>query len=155
VTSPVAELDLSLVAVAPTADGEPPGKSFGHIVAPGPTGKVLLGQPVNILQHPDGRPREIAVRNNLLLSVDDDLTLTYGTDTERGSSGSPVLSDRWELVALHHSSRTENGVVGNVGIRVSAIVGHVRALVGDSNALDAAGSDAARLLQEFLDLGDR
>ena len=107
VTSPVAELDLTLVAVAPTPDGEPPGKTFGHIVAPGPIGKVLLGQPVNILQHPDGRPREIAVRNNLLLSVDDDLTLTYGTDTERGSSGSPVLSDRWELVALHHSSKTE------------------------------------------------
>ena len=72
VTSPIAELDLTLVAVAPTPDGEPPGKTFGHIVAPGPTGKVLLGQPVNILQHPDGRPREIAVRNNLLLSVDDD-----------------------------------------------------------------------------------
>ncbi len=155
VTSPVAELDLTMVAVAPTSDGEPPGKTFGHIVAPGPIGKVLLGQPVNILQHPDGRPREIAVRNNLLLSVDDDLTLTYGTDTERGSSGSPVLSDRWELVALHHSSKTENGVVGNVGIRVSAIVGHIRSLLADSDALDAAGTEAAALLGEFLDLGDR
>ena len=155
VTSPIAELDLTLVAVAPTPDGEPPGKTFGHIVAPGPTGKVLLGQPVNILQHPDGRPREIAVRNNLLLSVDDDLTLTYGTDTERGSSGSPVLSDRWELVALHHSSKTEDGVVGNVGIRVSAIVGHIRTLVADQNALAAAGTDAEALLGEFLDLGKK
>jgi endonuclease G, mitochondrial len=154
VTSPVAELDLTLVAVAPTTNGKPPGKTFGHIVAPGQTGKVLLGQPVNILQHPDGRPREIAVRNNLLLSVDDDLTLTYGTDTERGSSGSPVLSDRWELVALHHSSKTEAGVVGNVGIRVSAIVGHIRSLMADDAAAQAAGTDAGALLQEFLDLGD-
>ena len=27
----------------------------------------------------------------------------YSTDTEAGSSGSPVFNDQWEVVALHHS----------------------------------------------------
>ena len=154
VTSPVDELDLTLVAVEPTADGMPPGSTFGQIPAQGMRGKVLVGEPVNIVQHPDGRPRQIAIRNNLLLSVDDAVSLTYSTDTEPGSSGAPVLSDRWELIALHHSSRTTNGVVGNVGIRISAIVTHVRALTEDPTRLAEAGSEADNLLGEFLKLGD-
>ena len=154
VTSPVDELDLTLVAVEPTADGMPPGSTFGQIPAQGMRGKVLVGEPVNIVQHPDGRPRQIAIRNNLLLSVDDAVSLTYSTDTEPGSSGAPVLSDRWDLIALHHSSRTTNGVVGNVGIRVSAIVTHIRALAEDPARLAEAGSDANDLLVEFLKLGD-
>jgi endonuclease G len=28
----------------------------------------------------------------------------YETDTKPGSSGSPVLNDRWQLVVLHHAS---------------------------------------------------
>jgi endonuclease G len=153
VTSPVAELDLTLVAVAPTEDGQPPGATFGYIPAQGRTGKALVGQPVNIVQHPDGRPRLIAIRHNLLLSVDDALTLTYSTDTQPGSSGAPVLNDRWELVALHHSSRTTQRIVGNVGIRVSAIVSHIRAVTEDPAALSTAGSQAPDLLEEFLRLG--
>src|SRR5262249_23055923 len=27
----------------------------------------------------------------------------YETDTEQGSSGSPVFNDQWEVIALHHS----------------------------------------------------
>ena len=153
VTSPVAELDLTLVAVAPTEDGQPPGASFGHIPAQGKTGKALLGQPVNIVQHPDGRPRLIAIRHNLLLAVDDPVTLLYSTDTQPGSSGAPVLNDRWELVALHHSSRTTDTIVGNVGIRMSAIVSHVRGLSEDPASLAAAGHEAPALLEEFLRLG--
>jgi endonuclease G, mitochondrial len=155
VTSPVVDgLDMTLVAVAPTSDGLAPGAAFGCIPAQGLTGKVLVGEPVNIVQHPDGRPRQIAIRYNLLLSVDDAVSLTYSTDTLPGSSGAPVLSDRWELVALHHSSRTIKEVVANVGIRTSAIVAHVRALTEDPDAVASAGSDAAELLEEFLKLGD-
>jgi endonuclease G len=154
VTSPVDDLDLTLVAVAPLPDGLAPGASFGQIPAQGLTGKALVGQPVNIVQHPDGRPRQIAIRHNLLLSVDDARTLTYSTDTRPGSSGAPVLNDRWELIALHHSSRTTRGVVGNVGIRVSAIVAHVRALTEDPAKVASSGSDAEDLLEDFLKLGD-
>jgi len=77
-----------------------------------------------------------------------------GPATEPGSSGAPVLSDRWELIAWHHSSRTTSGVVGNVGIRISAIVTHIRALTEDPTKLAEAGSEADHLLGEFLKLGD-
>jgi endonuclease G, mitochondrial len=154
VTSPVDDLDMTLVAIAPTSDGQAPGATFGCIPAVGVTGKALIGEPVNIVQHPDGRPRQIAIRHNLLLSVDDAVALTYSTDTLPGSSGAPVLSDRWELVALHHSSRTTKGVVANVGIRASAIVAHIRGLTEDPAALAQAGGDAEELLEEFLKLGD-
>ena len=85
--------------------------------------------------------------------MDDALTLTYSTDTQPGSSGAPVLNDRWELVALHHSSRTTDTIVGNVGIRMSAIVSHVRGLSEDPVSLAAAGHEAPALLEEFLRLG--
>lgn len=98
------ELDYALVAVAPTGnDNRGPGRTYGTIPLIGATGKILLGQPVNIVQHPGGRPREIAVRENRLLEVAD-TTLTYVTDTQHGSSGSPVFNDRWELVGLHRRS---------------------------------------------------
>lgn len=71
------ELDYALVAVA----GErAPGETFGVLPLIGGPGKIVLGQPVNIVQHPQGRPREVAVRENRLLGVDD-AHLTYGTDT--------------------------------------------------------------------------
>ena len=67
--------------------------------AQGMRGKVLVGEPVNIVQHPDGRPRQIAIRNNLLLSVDDAVSLTYSTRHRAGvlrSAGAerPLGADR-------------------------------------------------------------
>jgi len=152
-TSPDGKLDLTLVAVAATADGKGPGGTFGCVPAKAGTGKILLGMPVNILQHPEGRSEEIAFRNNLLVSLDNPTTLTYATDTEPGSSGSPVLNDSWELVALHHrQARTISGqLMGNEGIRISAIVTEVADRV--AKEWDISGSDAKSLLQEFLSLG--
>ena len=104
VTSPEALLDYTVVAVAPMADGRAPGEVFGTIPLVGALGKILEGEPVNIIQHPEGRPKEIAFRNNQLVKLVDDDVMTYATDTDHGSSGSPVLNDQWELVGLHRSS---------------------------------------------------
>jgi endonuclease G len=143
VTSAVDDLDFTLVAVAQATDGTAPGATYGYLPARGGTGKILEGMPVNIVQHPQGRAKEVAIRNNVLLSVDDATRLTYGTDTEPGSSGSPVLNDDWELVALHHAGGAEapGRIVGNTGIRISAIVAHVGAVAGD---------DPGELLADFL-----
>lgn len=150
VTSPTAELDYTVVAVESAADGTPPGAEYGVIPLIAATGKIMIGQPVNIIQHPRGNPREIAIRNNVLLTVDDRTRLTYLTDTEPGSSGSPVFNDQWECVALHHSSVAARDTAGheidvngnpvtpstpdalrkwiaNEGIRVSAIMADLRA----------------------------
>jgi endonuclease G len=142
------QLDYALVAVAPGARQRPAGQNHGFIPMIGATGKILLGQPVNIIQHPLGRPREVAIRNNRMLTLTD-TTITYATDTDSGSSGSPVFNDRWELVALHHrgvESRDASGEavdlrgnpvtsqtpeelrnwVANEGVRASAIVADIR-----------------------------
>ena len=105
VTSPEAELDYTVVGVGPMPGGtDAPGNVLGTIPLVGATGKILEGEAINIIQHPAGRPKEIAFRNNRLIKLLDDDVLTYSTDTDRGSSGSPVLNDQWELVGLHRSS---------------------------------------------------
>jgi len=144
-------LDFTLVAVRPLRDGTAPGATFGHIQLNGTIGKVLKGEPLNIIQHPTGQPRRIAFRNNALLALDDPIHLVYLGDTQHGSSGSPVFNDRWQLVAVHQRSEPARGAdgvavdslgrpvtedtpthlrewVANAGIRVSSIVNHLRAL---------------------------
>ncbi len=103
-TSPDSLLDYTVVAVGPLPGGAAPGEVLGTIPLVGSIGKILEGEPVNIIQHPEGRPKEIAFRNNQLVKLVDADVLTYSTDTDQGSSGSPVLNDQWELVGLHRSS---------------------------------------------------
>lgn len=64
---------------------------------------------VNIVQHPRGEYKQVAFRNNLV-SAADDTTVRYFTDTDHGSSGSPVCDDRWQVVALHRGARHTGGV---------------------------------------------
>jgi endonuclease G len=58
---------------------------------------------VNIIQHPGGKSKRVGIRNNLV-SASTDADLRYFTDTDGGSSGSPVLNDSWEVVALHRGA---------------------------------------------------
>ena len=89
---------------------------------------------VNIIQHPRGRPKEIAIQDNQVIRAND-VVVHYLCDTEPGSSGSPVFDNRWRLAALHHASiATDDPGVGrsapgaapearflNEGVRLSAI----------------------------------
>lgn len=57
-----------------------------------------------IIQHPSGGPKQIALYHNVIVFVDPaKRVLQYLTDTEPGSSGSPVFDTNWNLIALHHS----------------------------------------------------
>jgi endonuclease/exonuclease/phosphatase family metal-dependent hydrolase len=86
---------------------------------------VTRHEQVNIIQHPRGRPKEIAIHNNRVKRVMNRV-LHYETDTEPGSSGSPVFNNEWKLVALHHAGwATGGGHATNEGIRMSAIVAHL------------------------------
>jgi V8-like Glu-specific endopeptidase len=70
------------------------------------TGMLILGNdpvPVNIIQHPGGRGKRYAIRNNLVSATTAN-DLRYFTDTESGSSGSPIFNDFWEVVGLHRAS---------------------------------------------------
>jgi endonuclease G len=120
-------LDFALVAVDGTADELRP---FGFNRLIGSEGKAIVGDFVTIIQHPRGGKKQVALRENRIVDVLDRF-LHYETDTEPGSSGSPVFNDQWEIVALHHASvpaegRAEYGGFLNEGIRVSRLLEFLR-----------------------------
>ncbi|CCK32314.1 V8-like protein Glu-specific endopeptidase-like protein [Streptomyces davaonensis JCM 4913] len=143
-------LDFALVALAPADDAVPPGEIFGWNRLSVRTGKLVLGELVNVIGHPSGRLKEIALRDNKLVTRLDDF-LHYRTDTEPGNSGSPVFNDQWEVVALHHLGVPETDASGrplrkdgtawqqgdgedtlswvaNEGVRVSSVLRHLASL---------------------------
>lgn len=159
--------DFTVVALQPDSGLE----EFGWIPLIGKIGKLMVGERVNIIQHPNGEPKQLAIRQNLV--VDElELFLHYKTDTAPGSSGSPVFNDQWELVALHHSGvpeRDEHGHIlttdgrrwqswmgehriawkANEGLRASRLVAHLQEAKGQ---LDSA---KARLLTDVLEGSSR
>jgi endonuclease G len=74
--------------------------------------------PVNIIQHPGGQPKKLGIRNNLLASIKDD-DIAYFTDTEFGSSGSPVCTDDWHVVGLHKAYSISFGEFEYLGKKTS------------------------------------
>ena len=57
---------------------------------------------MTIIQHPLGGPKQIAITANQVVNTYD-YRLQYTTDTQPGSSGSPVFNDDWKVIALHHA----------------------------------------------------
>jgi hypothetical protein len=129
------ELDYALLSV----DGEPgaspigqkpdpeaPPRGFVPLPAPpapgsaGPSFKP--GAPLQILQHPSGRPLKLAIDTSAVVGTNDNGTrVRYRTNTEPGSSGSPCFDQDWNLVALHHAGDPSWSGKGNEGIPITAI----------------------------------
>ena len=82
---------------------------------------VTRHERVNIIQHPRGRAKEVALHNNKVVRILRDV-IRYSTDTEPGSSGSAVFNNDWELVALHHAGFVSGSTVENEGIRMASVV---------------------------------
>jgi len=59
-----------------------------------------VGFVVNIVQHPQQRPKQLALRNNAVWQVAP-RHLYYFTDTLGGSSGAPCFNDAWKVIAVH------------------------------------------------------
>ncbi|MDH6229031.1 endonuclease [Streptomyces sp. MJP52] len=97
------DLDFTVVAVAGRNQANEELAEFHWLPLDGAEGKAVLGEFVNIIQHPNGEPKQLALRENQIVDVLDRF-LHYVTDTAPGSSGSPVFNDQWEVVALHHSA---------------------------------------------------
>lgn len=139
------ELDYTLVALRP----DPALAAYGWLSLPDTPAASMLDAWVNIIQHPNGEPKQLALRENQVIDEPASF-LHYRTDTAPGSSGSPVFNDQWEVVALHHSGvpqrdeqnriLTTDGQVwdpsmgeqriawkANEGVRISQIVAHIRA----------------------------
>jgi hypothetical protein len=75
-----------------------------------------------IVQHPKGRPLQVAF--DAILELNGNGTrITYKTNTEEGSSGSPGFDRDWNLVVLHHSGDPRFGQQAqfNEGIPIETI----------------------------------
>lgn len=89
----------------------------------------LSGEPVNIIQHPRGRAKEIVFYSNRVQKISPEC-IQYEADTDLGSSGSPVLNRQWQIVALHHAvlveqKENEINIHGSLGIRACEIVKNI------------------------------
>lgn len=104
-------LDYAFVGVSPTTAQGDLLSDFGFLRLFEQTGKVDPNrkQAANIVQHPLGQPKKLVVRENYFKEPPKDRldasksqnSLFYGSDTLKGSSGSPVCTDEWFVVALH------------------------------------------------------
>ncbi|HSD37226.1 MAG TPA: DNA/RNA non-specific endonuclease [Rhodocyclaceae bacterium] len=152
-------LDFTLVAVAPRSlDARAALSDYGYLPLVAALGKAVAGEWLTIVQHPRGERKQLCVRENKLLKRDDDV-LWYSTDTLAGSSGSPVFTNDWFVVALHHAGVPLKDEAGNIqtvmgrafnadtddeediqwlaneGIRVSRIVDTLRRAMPDNPLL--------------------
>jgi endonuclease G, mitochondrial len=131
-SSPKTHLDYTLVAVGQRVSGSASLESFGYCPLLAQGDKHAMNNFANVIQHPDGNPKQIAIRENRITGRGPKFTLFYGADTLRGSSGSPVFNDEYEVIALHHAGAPslektfEDGQpvpvdTSNEGIRASVI----------------------------------
>jgi hypothetical protein len=124
--SPVAQLDYSLVRLAENAGDE----QVSDAGAPTTRGwlqpqahEFLAGEPLFILQHPSGEPLKVAFDRVLQIPAGPRINrVTYRTNTEPGSSGSPCFTTNWDLIALHHGYDPNSPDEPNEGIPFTEIL---------------------------------
>lgn len=95
-----------------------------------------------IVQHPLGQPLKLALDTQAVVEVNGNGTrVRYRTNTEPGSSGSPVFDQNWRLVALHHSGEPAFKPTWNEGIPFAAILSLLRQRGIDKQLGGAATAD--------------
>jgi endonuclease G len=135
ITAEEDDLDFTIVAIGARIEGNSDLATIGYCPLSDDDDKHAIGMPVNIVEHPEARPKCVVIRNNTLL-YRGERTLQYETDTDVGSSGSPVFNDAWDVVALHHwgqpflermkADGTAIAPACNEGVRISRIVERLR-----------------------------
>lgn len=116
--SATADLDYALLRVS----ANPGEEQMGPEAARTPRHWLRLsreipqkGHPVQILQHPKTLPMKLAFGTVGDISGH---RLSYDANTDEGSSGSPVLTADWQVVALHR----DGGATRNRGILCAPIL---------------------------------
>lgn len=142
---PNSGLDFTLIGLESTATSGEPIANFSPVHLDGNQGKIIKGESCVIIQHPNGLPKKIVLKDTAFFS-ETDTRLVYESDTLPGSSGSMVVGlGTCEIIALHHSGLprvdeqnrilTKKGTVatpdtpddeidwfGNEGIKISKII---------------------------------
>lgn len=122
-SSPPWKVDFSLLEL----DHPPPVEQGVPVRARAVRG--ASNERVYIIGHPHGESLKYSLYDNLVLGAASPL-LHYRTPTEKGSSGSPVFDDAWELVALHHKGgntmRRIDGQPGTYAANEGILIGAIR-----------------------------
>lgn len=92
----VTDIQADLTAVA--LEAAPDAETFVTLANAAPE----VGDRVNIIQHPQGGPKQVSLQDNHVTYCDH-ARIQYRTATLPGSSGSPVFNDSWEVVAVHRA----------------------------------------------------
>jgi endonuclease G len=109
-----AGLDITVVAVAPeTPDRRQLVARFGCLRLSASPDTVLPGEWLSTVHHPGGKPKQVVLRQNLLMRSRD-AELWYGTETSWASSGAPVFNDSWQVVAIHRAGAPARDRAGRV-----------------------------------------
>jgi DNA/RNA endonuclease G (NUC1)/V8-like Glu-specific endopeptidase/endonuclease/exonuclease/phosphatase family metal-dependent hydrolase len=128
-------------------DGDP-GRDFGAVRITRRAFDIAEQEFANVISHPDGRMKEIAIHENEV-QWQDELVVHYTSDTEPGSSGAAVCNNNWQLIALHHASK-KSKVRGyellNEGVKLSAVAAD---LERRARAGGRSGDQAGELLALF------
>jgi V8-like Glu-specific endopeptidase len=123
------ELDYAVVQL-----GGKPGDTWGFLRLS--DSSPAVGERVNIIQHPGGQPKQIALQSNFV-EYCDKTVIQYLTSTLPGSSGSPVFADDWRVCAVHHAGGrivepgTKRSVFRNEGISIGRILQDLPAPIRD------------------------
>jgi V8-like Glu-specific endopeptidase len=130
----------------------------------------ISGEPTIIIQHPRGRAKEIVTFDSHILEASESY-IKYTTDTDFGSSGSPVLNGNLQLIGLHfgalieydgkelEGSKSNITIKANIGTRISAVVGNLKTIENDSvkgfirDYIDEKASDETPFRRRIFLLG--
>jgi V8-like Glu-specific endopeptidase len=145
-----ADLDYAIMGVEERA-----GDLYGFVDL-GKRAEATVNDFVTVIQHPLGGFKQICFTDNKVSAVFGHL-MQYATDTEPGSSGSPVFDQQWQIVGLHHRGGGLAGPDGkkyftNEGILISAVLRDAAAFLGIPDTLyDFAFSDLRSQLVGLID----
>ena len=117
------ELDITLLVTDDPAAQELAGVPVASALPP-----VRDGTYVYVIGHPGGGGLQLSIRGNDLIDHDG-TRLHYKAPTAKGSSGSPVFDQVWNLVGVHHKGSNELAALngqpgtypGNEGNSIEAV----------------------------------
>lgn len=135
-------LDFALLRVEGTPAADPVGGdtddpspvSRGWIAAQTFDHEFAKGSPLFVIQHPEGKPMQVALDSDAVLGQNSNGTrVRYTTNTEPGSSGSPCFDPNWDWIALPHSGdpnyyKLKTLPEYNEGIPLAAIIRYLKEL---------------------------
>jgi V8-like Glu-specific endopeptidase len=133
----------------------------------------IQGESIIMIQHPRGRAKEIVAFNSNILEASESY-IQYTTDTDFGSSGSPILNGNLQLIGLHFgalikcnpvSSGDGNNEINlnpkndkhsvdikaNIGTRTNAVVRHLKAIQERVNVSQATKNKVNEFIREYID----